>query len=390
MARGSIPTTGLVVLVAAVLAGCGLHSESSTIHGRTLTIYSSLPLHGASALASRSVAAGESFALAEARARAAHRRARLVRLDSTTPDGHIWDPGLVSANAKEAVKDPTTVAYVGELDYGGSAVSVPITNDNGIVQVSPGDSLASLTAAPPGRPQDAPARYYPTEQRNFVRLGTSDLRLADVLLAQARDAGARRLAVVFDGQIYGRELAAELVARARDDGPKPVAAEELHGDPAGIPDLVKDLARDRPDAVVYAGVAGPLTSPLFAALASDLPRVPVFGSSGVLARTPPVPDAPARVEAVATVPPASELPTGSRRLLRRIARHAGLRRVGSEALNGYASVRLVLSAVERAGPSRRGVLHRAMRQRRIPFALRNHFYLYRLEGGRFGFEREIP
>src|SRR5262245_577549 len=196
MARGSKRTAAVVVLVAAALAGCGVHSKSSTIHGRTLTIYSSLPLQGASALASRSVAAGESFALAEAGARAAHRRVRLVGLGSTKPNGHIWDPGLVSANAKEAAKDPTTVAYVGELDYGGSAVSVPITNDNEIVQVSPGDSLASLTAVPSGHPQDAPARYYPTEQRSFVRLGTSDLRLADVLLAQARDAGARRLAVV--------------------------------------------------------------------------------------------------------------------------------------------------------------------------------------------------
>jgi branched-chain amino acid transport system substrate-binding protein len=390
MARGSKRTAGLVVLVAAALAGCGVHSESSTIHGRTLTIYSSLPLQGASALASRSVAAGQSFALAEAGATAAHRRVRLVRLDSTTPDGHIWDPGLVNANAKRAAKDPTTVAYVGELDYGGSAVSVPITNDDGIVQVSPGDSLASLTAVPSGRPQDAPARYYPTEQRSFVRLGTSDLRLADVLLAQARDAGARRLAVVFDGQIYGRELAAELVARARDEGPKPVAAKELHGDPAGMPDLVKDLARDRPDAVVYTGVAGPLTRPLLAALGSGLPQVPVFGSSGVLARTPPLPDAPARAEAVATVPPTSELPSSSRQLLRRIARHAGLRRVGAEALNGYASVRLVLSAVERAGPSRPGILHSAMSHRHIPFAQRNHFYLYRLDGGRFRLERELP
>jgi branched-chain amino acid transport system substrate-binding protein len=389
MARGSKRSVGLVVLCAVALAGCGSRSESSTIHGRTLTIYSSLPLQGVSAAAARSVAAGQSFALSEAGARAAHRRVRLVRLESTKPGGHIWDPGLVSANVKRAVGDPSSVAYLGELDYGGSAVSVPVTNDNEIVQVSPGDSLASLTSVPPGRPQAGPARYYPTDERNFVRLGTSDLLLADVLLAQAREAGARRLAVVFDGQIYGRELAAELVARAREEGPTPVASEELHGAPTGMPGLVKDLAGDRPDALIYAGVAGPLTGPLFAALASGLHDVPVFGSSGVLARTAPLPIAPARVEAVATVPPPSELSTASRRLLRRIARHAGLRRVGAEALNGYESVRVVLSAVDRAGTSRRGIVHSAMKHRHTPFAQKNQFYLYRLDGGRFRFEREL-
>ncbi|MFL5866989.1 MAG: hypothetical protein ACJ766_07810 [Thermoleophilaceae bacterium] len=152
------------------LAGCGARSESATIHGHTLTIYSSLPMQGVSAPAARAVWAGESYALSEAGARAAHRRVRIVRLDSTLPAGRIWDPGLVSANANRAAKDPSAVAYLGELDYGGSAVSVPITNDKEILQVSPGDTLASLTAIPPGRPQAGPARYYPTEDRWLVRL----------------------------------------------------------------------------------------------------------------------------------------------------------------------------------------------------------------------------
>jgi branched-chain amino acid transport system substrate-binding protein len=379
----------VIALVAAGLAGCGGGPASPTIHGRTLTIYSSLPLEGVSAPAARAVAAGESFALSEAGARTAHRRVRLVRLDSTRPGERIWDPALVSENAKRAANDPSSVAYLGDLDYGASAVSVPITNEKEILQVSPGDGLASLTTIPPGRPQAGPARYYPTDERSFVRLGTSDLRLADVLLARAREAGVRRLAIVFDGHIYGRELAAELVARARKDGPHPVAADELHGDPAGMPGLVKDLTADHPDAIVYAGVAGPLTSPLFAALASGLPQVPVFASSGVLKRRPPLTAAPLRVEAVATVPPAGRLPRSSRRLLRRIAGHAGLASVGAEALNGYESVRLVLSAVDRAGPSRRSILRSAMNHRRTPLVQTNRFYLYRLDGGRFRFDREL-
>src|SRR5512132_1622053 len=144
---GRALTTSAIVLAAAGLAACGGGSgERSKIPGNTLPIYSSLPAHGVSAPAARAVAAGERLALSDAGSRAAHRRVRFVRLDSTQPGGRVWEPSLVSANAKRAAADPTAVAYLGELDYGASAVSVPVTNEKGILQVSPGDGLASLTA----------------------------------------------------------------------------------------------------------------------------------------------------------------------------------------------------------------------------------------------------
>ncbi len=383
--------TALAILLGlAALSACGDGPGESRIRGDTLTIYSSLPAHGVSAPTAREVAAGERLALAEAGGRAARRRVRLVRLDSTRPGGRIWEPALVSANAKRAADDPTAIAYLGELDYGASAVSVPITNEKDILQISPGDGLASLTTVPPGRPQAGPARYYPTDRRTFVRLTPSDLRMAEALLARVRASGARRVAIVFDGQIYGRELTSELAAGARRDGPEPVAAEELQGDPAGMSDLVKALASERPDAVIYAGVAGSLTVPLLAALSRGLPRVPLFATSGVLAHSGPLPGAPARVEALSTVPPAAVLAPRERSVLRRIARHAGLGRISTEALHGYEAMRLVLHAVDRAGPSRRGVVRVAVRRRRRSSLVRtDRFYLYRLSRGRFVFEREL-
>jgi branched-chain amino acid transport system substrate-binding protein len=55
----------------------------------------------------------------------------------------------VAANAKRAADDPTAMAYLGELDYGATAVSLPITNNAGVLQVSPGDGLTSLTERAP-------------------------------------------------------------------------------------------------------------------------------------------------------------------------------------------------------------------------------------------------
>ena len=109
----------------------------------------SRPTEGPSAATGRAVAAGERQALADAGARAGRYRIRLVELSASKPGSGNWDPGQVSENASRAAKDPRAIAYVGELNLGASAVSVPVTNKAGLLQVSPTDGLASLTEQPP-------------------------------------------------------------------------------------------------------------------------------------------------------------------------------------------------------------------------------------------------
>jgi ABC-type branched-subunit amino acid transport system substrate-binding protein len=169
-----------------------------------------------------------------------------------------------------------------------------------------------------------------------------------------------------------------------------VVTEELRGDPEGMPELAEDLAADRPDTVVYAGVAGPLTGPFLEALAGRLPDAAVLVSAGVLTQRPRLSAAPARVEGVTSVAPRGELPLEGRRVLRRIERRAGTSGLSPEALNGYEAVRLVLAAADRAGPSRPGILRSAMKHgARSSLVLTDRFYLYRLSGGRFSFQREL-
>src|SRR5690349_14637381 len=86
-----------------------------------------------------------------------------VYLSLPKPGDETWDPSTVEANAKRAAADPDAIAYIGELDEGASAISVPVTNDAGILQVSPFDGLTSLTRDEPGTPlTNGPARYYPS------------------------------------------------------------------------------------------------------------------------------------------------------------------------------------------------------------------------------------
>jgi branched-chain amino acid transport system substrate-binding protein len=340
--RGAILAVALACACAS-LSGClggGGGDEPSRIKGDTATVYSSAPRHGVSADAAKAVLAGERRALADAGGRAGGLRIRLRELPATDdqPD-HPWDPALVSANAHRAADDPSAIAYLGELDYGASAVSLPITNEAGLLQVTPGDGLTSLTRRPPGRPRAGPERYYPSDERSFVRVGPSDLDEAQWLVERVHADGATRLALVFDREIYGRELAGQIATLARREGIEPVASEEYRGRPDEIPDIARKLAEARPDAVAYAGVARIGTGRLLGGIDAALPAVPLFASSGVLAAREglALPAGPARIEAVGPALSAERA--------------------------GYEAMRLVLDAVHEGGRNRQRVIAAALRLR---------------------------
>jgi branched-chain amino acid transport system substrate-binding protein len=385
------------------LSGClGGEERSSRVKGDTVVVYSSLPASGPSAPAARAAAAGERLALKDAGGRVGALRVRLVQLDAARAGEGPWSPERVDANAERAADDPKAIAYLGELAYGASAVSVPITNDAQLLQVSPSDTLTSLTRTPIGRPRAGPDRYYPTGTRSFARLVPNDDLLAETLLALASENGAERMAVLFDGDIYSRELAGQLVAIGRRDGPQPVRTEEYRGRVEEIPDMVRRLAEARPNVVVYAGIANISTGRLVAQIDRRLPEVPLYVTAGLLDRDPGrvASAAPPLAWALGPMPPAGELSPAGRRVLARLsARRPDAAR--PEALYGYEAMRVVLDAIRAGGPDRERVRRAGTRtrMRRSPlgrYTLRGtgdvdseRFALWALSHGRFRFVRMV-
>jgi branched-chain amino acid transport system substrate-binding protein len=332
-----------LALCATALSACGGSHEPKRAAGDTLTVYASMPHQGPSARMADAVAVGARLALADAGGSAGGKRIRLVELDSSRPEGETWDPSVVRENAQRAADDPTAIAYIGELDEGGSAISVPVTNNAGVLQVSPLDGLTTLTREQPGAPPGTgPARYYPSGQRTFLRLVPTDAAQASALVAWARERGARRLAVVQDEEVFGRVLAQQVVAAAERARLPVTDLAEPHEDPATFVDFATKLAATRPDAIVYTGVGDARAGLLLAALERAIPRARVFGSSA-LATAVPAPAGLPVVELLSPVLPASVYGPPARRVLKAAPRGGG------EALYGYEAMRVVLDAMAAAG-----------------------------------------
>lgn len=166
---------GLIALIASALAlaGCA-GGDASGVEG-PVTVYVSLPLTGPASGAGRDASDGARLALEQAGREAGGLEVRARFLDDAR--GRVWDPVAVGENARRAVQDTSTAAYIGELDSGPTRASLPITNEAGIPQVSPGAGAVDLTAPALGYP-DSPDRYQPSGEASFARVIPSDAVVA--------------------------------------------------------------------------------------------------------------------------------------------------------------------------------------------------------------------
>jgi branched-chain amino acid transport system substrate-binding protein len=358
---------------ASLLGGCGGvgSSPASQSLGQRLTIYSSLPLHGSSAGAARLVLAGERLALDDAHDRVGRLRIRLVSFDDSNPQTGMWDAGATTANARLAAQDPTTIAYIGDYDSPATAVSLPITNGAGILQVSPASPYVGLTSARDAG-EDEPERFYPTGRRTFGRIAPGDPVQARAQVQLMGALGARSVYLLSDQDPFDGPLAQLVATGARDAGVAVRGLDVLYvpPGPASFAGEVAKLREARPAAIFVSATPSIGVAGLFRQLHAALPRVPLLGSSSLSS-----PSFYSQLGGAAgvTLLGTPLLPLGSygsdaERVLRRYG-HGVRSADGASVLYGYEAMSVVLAAIRGAGArgdDRRAVVERffAMRRRR--------------------------
>ena len=345
-----------LAVTASVLAGCGGVgvSGASEATGNQLAIYSSLPLQGPAGASSAEIVDGERLALSQAGGHVGKFKVGYVSLDDANPQSGKLDPEATSTNAKTAAQDTSTIAYLGELGSAATAVSLPLINAAGILQVSPSSPYVGLTSSLDAG-QDEPERFYPSGKRSFGRLQPGDPGQADAQLQLMHALGVRKLYVLDDQDPFAVPLAEIVSAEAQRAGVALAAHDSIlttAPTPAAYAGEAEKIARAKPDAVFFAGGAQTGTAALWRALHRADPKLLLLGTSALEepAFTGAIGAADSQTYLTTPILPLADYPPPAARVLADYRRQFG-GRPGPYALYGYEAMSVVLDAIRRAAAS---------------------------------------
>jgi branched-chain amino acid transport system substrate-binding protein len=280
-------TAVLACLTLLLLAGCGDDdgggngSEASGGGGKQLTIYSSLPLQGPARAQNVAIVNGAKLALEQRGGKVGAFSIKYESLDDSTAQAAGWEPGQVSANARRAVQDDSAIAYIGEFNSGATAVSLPIINEAGMLQISPGNTAVGITSDEPGAEPGEPDKYYPTGQRTYARLLPKDTIQGAALVAVMKEEGCASAAMVNDREVYGAGLARNVELAAEEQGLEITGNDAIDKNAANYRSLSSNIARADPDCFVYTGITANNAVQLFKDVAVALPDAKLFGPEGI-------------------------------------------------------------------------------------------------------------
>jgi branched-chain amino acid transport system substrate-binding protein len=270
----------LVAALFGVAACGGDDGGGGTTGSNTLTIYSSLPLQGDSRPQSESVVNGEKLALEEAGGKVGKFTIKYVSLDDATAAAGKWEPGQVSSNARKAAQDQSTIVYLGEFNSGATAISLPVLNEAGILQISPSNTYVGLTRAE-GADKGEPDKYYPSGQRTYGRVVPADHVQAAAQATYQKDEGCTKTYVLNDKEVYGKGLADNTANALKAQGIQVLANEGIDTKAANFRSVAQKIRGSGADCMFFGGITQNKGVQLWKDVHAVNPQLKLFGPDGV-------------------------------------------------------------------------------------------------------------
>lgn len=143
---------------------------------------------------------------------------QIEALDDASPTTGAWDGTIEAENAQRCVNDAACTVYMGTYNSGAAKVSMPITNEAGIAQISPANTYAGLTRACPACEENEPGIYRPSGEVNYFRVPVTDDVQGPAAASWAYCLGYDSVYVIDDTQAYGKGVADEFANHAEAIG----------------------------------------------------------------------------------------------------------------------------------------------------------------------------
>lgn len=289
-----VRAVAVAALCASALGACGSNpaitqviqgTKAPNLDARKVHIYSSLPLHGPLRGESEAIMRGVRLALSTLSQRALEYQIRYVPLNDIKLTKHGWNWDKAEENARQAASDPQAVFYIGDLDTPATKLSLPILNQAGIVQLTPGSAYAGLTDKVPGvTGQGEPYKYYPIRNSwTLLRMVPSDVieAAAGLHALKTYSGGCQDFAVAAYGpQGDAGPLKKAFIVQAAHYQMKYVPA---HGPGSTLTDIDRYAAAIKQAGVgcfVLTGHVTPAAIALTRAIHAELPTAMILGTTG--------------------------------------------------------------------------------------------------------------
>jgi len=358
-----LAATGCLVGALALGVGaCGGDDSSSSSSGssgssggKTLTVYSSLPLQGASRPQTTALVNGIKLALDQAGGKAGDFTIKYQSLDDSTAQAGSWTPEATQSNARKAAEDKSTAVYLGEFNSGASAVSIPILNEAGVPQISPANTAVGLTSDAPGSNPGEPEKYYPAQTRTYARIVPKDTIQGAALATLMKQDGCTKVFMTNDKEVYGAGLAKNIQLAADPAGLNIIANEAMDKNQPNYRSLASKAKGEGADCFIYSGITANNAVQLYKDFSAALPNAKLYGPDGVAEsgfsdpKNGGIPaDVASKVKVtVATLSP-DEYPPEGQDFFKQYTTKYGEANPDPYAIYGYEAMRLALDAIQRS------------------------------------------
>ena len=183
---------------------------------KVIKIYQSWPLQGAMIPEGQAMLNAAKMAVDEVKGQVAGYKIELVFLDDASPTTGSSDGTIEANNAQKAIADPQCLVYFGTYNSGAAKISMPLTNEAGMAQITPANSYPGLTKS--GYGPGEPGIYRPTGKVNYFRTFCADDFQGASGAAWAKCLGFKKVYILDDRQLYGKGIADVFDKHARKIG----------------------------------------------------------------------------------------------------------------------------------------------------------------------------
>lgn len=320
--------------------------------GSTVTIGVELPMSGGEAANGVPTSDGVKLAVDQANAKSGNKyKYQVTILDDAVNGKH--DPAQGAKNIQQFTADKNVMGVVGPFNSNVAQAEIPLTNEAGLVQISPANTNPDLTKT--DKAKDL-RKSHPNDIAYFRVCTTDDYQGPAGADYSFKTLNKKAAFIIDDNETYGKGIADEFEKRFTADGGKVLGHEHLSANQQDFKALLTKAKATNPDMIYFGGVTTTGGGLLRKQMTDvGMQQITYAGGDGIQ-EDEFLKEAGAAANgswATVAAPIADKLPEAADFIKAYNAKYtAPADKIGAYSASGYDAASIIIQAVEKAGADR--------------------------------------